>query len=125
MKKYSGTTSFSFEVERYRNIFTDELLSLDQINQIESENGSDYIDSIFKYELISLNVEGSSFFSPGKYYGEPYDCYQDEHETEIISVTDQNNLDFELSLTKSERESLLETIENNVIEDSHYNHNYD
>lgn len=81
--KYSGKTSFEFEIER-------------------------------DDDTILLQVEGSSYFAPGKRFGRPEDCYPDEGDTEITSVTGPDQQDWEAQLTPEEREKILTMIAEQV-----------
>lgn len=103
---YSGTTSFHFEVERYRDKDSGQLITSDQFME---DNGLEY-----EYLLINLMIEGQSYYSPGRTYGPPEDCYPPESDTEIISVVDEDGKDWEDNLTDSEREFILQEIEDRV-----------
>ena len=76
MRSYSGTTEFEFTIYR------------EDINGDEQE--------------ILLTVKGNSYFAPGKTYGDPYDCYPDESEIEILKVTGPDNTDWSDRLTEQE-----------------------
>jgi hypothetical protein len=101
---YSGKVNFEFEIERYKNKVSGEL-----VTDITTDN-----EYLFDYELILLQVEGSSFFASGKYFGKPENCYPDEGDTEITSVTGPDQLDWEDKLTASERERIIQMISDQV-----------
>ena len=104
MKSYSGTASFEFEVERYKSVSTGELVTAD--NYPDDAEESDY-----EYQLIKLNVEGSSYFTPGRTHGLPENCYPDEGDTEITSVIGPDGKDWSANLSDSENDSILEMIQ--------------
>ena len=104
MKKYSGTASFEFEVERYKSVATGELISADNYPD-------DAEESNYEYQIIKLAVEGSSYFAPGKTYGLPENCYPDEGDTEITSVIGPDGKDWSDKLSDSENDSILEMIQ--------------
>jgi len=115
MKKYSGNASFEFEVERYKNKITSELTAEDM-----SDN-----EEMFDYITVKLQVEGSSYFSPGRTYGEPGDCYPDEGETEISSVMGPNKEDWEEKLSDKEHDQIIEMIEEKCMDDGPDPDDYD
>lgn len=106
MKGYSGNASFDFEIERYRDNQTDKLL-VEPLNDDEVR---------FSYTVLTLQVEGRSYFQPGCNWKLPEDCYPDEGETEIISVIGPDGKDWEDQLTQSEKDSLIEMIQEQVID---------
>lgn len=105
---YSGSTSFRFEIERYRNKETGSLLPY---QEFMDDAGSEY-----EYTIVSLFVEGQSYFTAGRYSGPPEDSYPDEGDTEIMSVTGPDEADWEDQLTDPEKESVLEDIKSRVQE---------
>jgi len=88
MRKYSGTTSFTYEI--YRG---------DDDNE------------------VSLQIEGRAYYAPGRYYGPPENCYPDESEVEITSCIGPDGKDWEDQLTESEKDQILEIIQDNVASD--------
>jgi len=117
--KYSGSTSFDFEIERCRNKQTGQFLTEDEAYKeaLESPFGEEWFDLNYEYQLIKLEVEGSSYFAPGRYYGPPENCYPDEGDTEITSVIGPNKEDWESRLTEDEREDILNKIQDDVSSD--------
>lgn len=102
---YSGSTSFEFEVERLKHVMSEEYLPVD----------SDVDDNpMYEYVCLSLEVEGDSSFTPGKTYGLPEDCYPDEGETEITKVIGPDGKDWENKLTSSERDRIIEMIDESI-----------
>lgn len=67
-------------------------------------------------DTILLQIEGSSFFASGKYFGLPETCYPDEGNTDIDLVTGPDQLDWEDRLTAEEREKILQMIMDKVQE---------
>lgn len=106
----SGSTSFEYEIERYKDKASDALI-------LERDLPRDCTED-FEYELvvITLSVKGSASYTPGRYCGPPELCYPDECESELESVVDENGVDWEKRLTCREHENIMETIESNIIE---------
>lgn len=104
MSGYSGDTSFDFEIERYRDNQTDQLL-VEPLNDDEVR---------FTYNVITLQVEGRSYYQPGRSYGPPENCYPDEGDTEITSVIGPDGNDWTDKLTEREKDSIIEMIQENV-----------
>ena len=102
---YSGSTKLDFEIERFKDKESGELLIDDKSDQEEFE---------CEYQLITLKVEGSSYFQPGKYTGPWEDSYPDEGDTEITSVIGPDNKDWTDKLTSEERDTLVSLIEASV-----------
>lgn len=107
--RYSGSTNFKFEVERFKNIFTGELVTSDKLSSDDDFN--------FEYQTITLQVEGRSYFTFGRSSGLPEDCYPDEGDTEVESVIGSDGKDWYNLLTSSEVGSLLTEIQDRVIDD--------
>jgi hypothetical protein len=106
MSNYSGKTEFEFEIERVQNIHTKEYFPLD----------SDLDSASFTYATINLMIKGSSYYSRGRYYGPPENCYPDEGETEFESAIGPDGEDWKDKLTGSEQDTIMEMIEENVQE---------
>jgi hypothetical protein len=100
---YKGSTTFEFEVERYKNNQTGELIFVNSIPD-------DAKESDFEYQCITLVVEGNSYFTPGRTYGDPNDCYPDEGETEITSLQGPDGKDWSNDISDSEKDSILDMI---------------
>jgi hypothetical protein len=107
MSGYSGHTSFDFEIERYKNKKT----GVDTAYLLPGINEDDY-----DYHTLTLKVEGSAYFAPGKTYGPPENCYPDEGDVEITSCLGPDGKDWEDQLTHSERDAIIEMIDGNVQE---------
>lgn len=106
MAGYSGNASFDFEIERYKDKESGELIALDLVPNED--------DFEYEYQTITLKVEGRAYYAPGRTYGPPENCYPDEGETEIEKVLGPDGQDWEDKLTKSEMESILEEIQETV-----------
>lgn len=104
-RSYSGTTEFDWELERVKDPATGELRA------INDDDGD------LEYEYFTIKVEGRSYFAPGRLYGPPENCYPDEGETEILSVTGPDGKDWEDKLTSDEKEKILDHISEKVSED--------
>jgi len=109
MSRYCfGTVTFNFEVERYRDRDSGQLMPLDKFIE----------DSGMTYDYLTLNllVEGRSYSFQERSYGPPEDCFPSENETEILSVLDEHGKDFQDQLTPEERDFLLSEISYRVSE---------
>lgn len=108
MKGYSGSSSFQFEIERYKNKSTGEVLSPDSIQEISDD---------YEYSTILLDVSGSTYFEPGRMFGPPEKCYEDEEFTEIISAIGPDNKDWIDLLSSTEIDSIKEMIIDHIRDD--------
>jgi len=102
---YSGEVEFTFEVERYQTK-DGRLLPIVELYQPGYED--------LDYKMITLQIEGRSYFQGGKFSGLPENCYPDDGDTEITSVIGPDKKDWEDQLTKKEKESIIEMIEDKV-----------
>lgn len=113
MGGYSGTASFEFEVERYQSRESGKLYAIipgtEQAVNIMEDDGFEY-----EYVTLKLDVEGRSYYQPGRLYGPPEDCYPDEGETEITAVIGPDGKDWEDQLTTEERDMILSMIQENA-----------
>ncbi len=117
MGGYSGNTTFEFEIERWKNKTTGELLTSDQTDQLFKDNPlltDELFEVTYEYLPIYLEVEGRSYYQPGRTWGPPESCYPDEGDTELISITDEDGNDWEDKLTVKERDSVMDLIQENV-----------
>lgn len=110
MANYSGDTAFSYEIERYRDKESGLLYDCSQARD----------DFEYDYVTFTLQVEGRAYYQQGRSYGPPENCYPDEGDVEMTSCIGPNNEDWSDKLTKSEQEAILETIQENVINDMDY-----
>lgn len=101
---YSGTASFDFEIERFKNKKTGELTAY-----VLPGNEDDY-----EYQLLTLNVEGRSYFQEGRLSGPPENCYPDEGDTEIMAAVGPDGKDWTAKLTHSEMFTIQDMIEDNL-----------
>jgi len=110
--KYSGSTSFDFEIERYRNKFTNELITFNK------EVEGDEFGIVFEYTIITLQIEGRSYFQSGRTYGPPEDCYPDEGDTEVEAVIGPDGTDWHNKLTSDEQGQILMMVQDNCMNDT-------
>lgn len=73
----------------------------------------DSVPDNVEFEVVTLELEISAYyrFIPGKFFGHPEDCYPDDEEFDIESVT-CNGVPFEL--TDSEIEKFISDIANDL-----------
>lgn len=107
MRGYSGSTDFDFEIERYVNKKTGQKTAY----LLDPE------DPEYEYETFTLKVEGSAYFTPGRLSGPPENCYPDEGDCEIIACVGPDGKDWESQLTHSERDAILDQIQEEVSSD--------
>ena len=115
---YSGNASFVFEVERYLNKSTGQMMFMDQA-EAEAKNhpfGDAWFEMNYEYQVIPLDIEGSAYYQEGRSYGPPENCYPDEGDVEITSVTNASNEDWSDKLSTSERDSIEEMIQDHVMD---------
>jgi hypothetical protein len=110
MSRYSGETSFEFEIERYKSRESGKFFASEAVPTDD--------DFEYEYQLIMLQVEGRSYFESGRYSGPAENCYPDEGETEITLVKGPDGKDWEDQLTESEKDSIIEKIQEEVIDSS-------
>jgi len=115
MAGYSGETTFDYEVERYRHKETGALYPIDQVEKGLDQTALEWLEFTYEYVCIPLQVEGSSYYAPGRTWGPPENCYPDEGDTELISLTDDDGNDWEDKITESERDSIMDMIQENVM----------
>ena len=97
MFKYSGSTTFTFDIERYRDKETGEYF-LEKDLPPEDDEGFEFV-----YTTITLTVNGSAYPNTGPY----------EEGVEIDSIVDDDGNDWEYKITESERSCILEDIQEN------------
>ena len=103
MKSYSGNASFEYEVERYKNVLTGELIYNDDVP-------ADAEESDYEYQCITLFIEGQSYYVPAKTYGDPFSCFPSDGETEITSILDAENQDWSNKISDSEKDHIIDMI---------------
>lgn len=101
---YKGTATIDFHINRIKDLQTDEYRLLRDDDDPERE------------EELELEIQGRSYYQEGRYYGPPENCYPDEGETEILSIT-WNGKKFPWDLTDKEIEKAEEQISMAVQED--------
>lgn len=124
MGNYSGETSFEFEIERYKHKETGEYYPIVVDQGTKYTHSAEDIGAMFEYVTLLLKIEGRSSYQDGKIYGLPEDSYPPEGETEIKSAVGPDGKDWQDKLSESEREDILEMIQNDV-EDEADNFDYE
>jgi hypothetical protein len=112
---YSGPASFSIEIERFIDKETGELLTEEELPDVDSGEEFEY-----EHTFIELYVKGHAYYRPGVYCRRPEDCYPDESDLEIESITDEYDNDYLPILTKSELASVEEKILDYVRDSNKY-----
>ena len=102
---YSCSSTFTFTVERPYDKETGEFYL--------EENAPDYPEDKLEWAEISLEVSGNSWYSPGEYSRLPEDCYPDDGDTEVESITDLDNRDWSNLLTSQELKEVYSELESN------------
>lgn len=116
---FSGTVNFDFEIERYRDRDTNELVTYNDSIHWDDENFE------FIYETISLNIIGHSSYQAGRSYGPPEDCDPSEGDTQIESALGPDGKDWTSKLTAEELSSILLEIQEGVMPDDDYDDDYE
>lgn len=104
--KYSGTASFEYSIGRYFDPDSKKLISSEDLSE---DDGIEY-----EYQDITLDIDGESYYSPGKTSGSPDSCYPPSGETDITSAIGPDGKDWQDLLTKRERDDILQYIEDEV-----------
>ena len=110
-KKRSGSVEFEFDIERYKNIETDEYFTFEELSPEDRDN-----EELYSYNVITLNVSGNGYFTPGKYHGPWEDSYPDDGECEIESAIDADDKNWHSSLTSSEVSSIEEKLMDKIMD---------
>ncbi len=97
---YSGTANFDYDIERMKHKETGEIVMLDSVADE---------DDTYEYVCLTLKVSGRSYFTDGRSWGPPENCFPDEGETEITSIL-LDDKDVEDMLSGKERETVLDKI---------------
>lgn len=103
MSNYNNKTQFEFQIERFKDKdgkFID-----------EGKLPVNFNESDFKYETISIQINGRAFFQAGNFSGLPENCYPDESEVEILSALGPNKEDWFDKLSSSEYQDIISIIE--------------
>jgi hypothetical protein len=101
---YKGNATIDFHINRVKDLNTDAYRPITDADDPDRE------------EELELEIEGRSYFQEGRMYGPPENCYPDEGETEILSITWKGK-PFPWELTEKETEEAEEMIANAVQED--------
>jgi hypothetical protein len=111
---WSGKADFKYEIERYKRVSDGMLFTVDAPEVVAAGDLSEDTAE-WTYALIEVKCSGSVFFSPGRMYGPPEDCYPDEGDLELEEVTGPDGKDWLDLLTKGERQN----IESQLAEECH------
>ncbi len=109
MGGYSGRATIKFTIERVLDPKTNELREVRDDDPEELE-----------VQYIELTIEGESYFEPGVTWKRPEDCYPDEGDTQINSITSPGKIWDESDLTKKELKLVLEELDEEVASDDHF-----
>lgn len=104
MSGYKGSATVQLHVQRIKDLDTD------QYRMVQDDDDDERV------EELELEVIGTSYFTPGRLSGPPEDCYPDEGETEILTVT-LNSKAFLGDLSKDETQEAESLISEAVQED--------
>jgi len=113
---YNGKAYFDYEIERYKDKKTSAYLTIDEVEDLAHNQDYDWVEENYEYVTLSLDIEGTSYFTQGKYYGPSEDCYPDEGETEITSIL-YGKEDWDDKITKHERDYIIDMIAEHAQED--------
>lgn len=102
-RSYSGNCFCSVVIDRYKDSATEILYTESEAEDID-------LDEKFQLEEIELFIEGNAYYEPGRLWGDPEECYPEESEVEIESITDKSGNDWKHKLTNSEIEMVKDTI---------------
>jgi hypothetical protein len=118
---YSGSSSFDFEIERYKHVLTDRYLTEDEMcDETKNLDNQDDVENTYKYECITLEVKGNAYFTPGRTNCSNDDAYPDEGDIEIEEVIGPDGKDWSNILTDSEKDSIHEMLVEGAQEEPDY-----
>lgn len=87
------------------------------VNRVKDANGKWQVPKPQDdWEELELEVHGTAYFQPGKLYGPPENCYPDEGQSEIESIT-LDGKPWDGELTDKETERAEEKLDESVRED--------
>lgn len=118
-RSYSSNYSFQFEIERWTHSSCSESLTREQIQE------KNLNEDTLEVKVITLFVEASASFTEGYTSGLPENCYPDEYNSEIKSISDENGEDWLNKVSVSEMEEIYKTLDNHFSKDNYYDDHYD
>jgi hypothetical protein len=104
-KGYSSESSFQFDIERWKDLKTQQLHS-----SVPPE-----MECQYEWQAISLTVKGRYSWQPGRHY-HPEHSFPEEMDVDLDAVIGPDGKDWEGVLTTSERDQILRMIEDEVTE---------
>lgn len=107
MRGYSGSCDFDFNVERYQDPNTTDLLPEDRFKELHGPTLPDPV-------IIELHIRGEYSYCPGVTWALPEYCYPDESETNILDCVDSEGNNWESKLTHRELNDVYYEITQNV-----------
>lgn len=120
MARFSGSSTFTFEVERYvdkfGNVYTEA-----EYDKLDGED----VNCACDYLTIKLSVTGSASHTPGRLYGPPEDCYPDDSESWIEGVKHPDGSDWSDKITESEKDAIYECLFDSIESDRDDGRDYD
>jgi hypothetical protein len=103
-RKYTGTCDFEFTVKRWNHPACDKWVPLDELKK------NHLYDEYAEEKEITLHVTGFACRVEGNISGLPEDCYPDEYDCKIHSVSDESGEDWFDKLTYSEASQIEDLI---------------
>ena len=100
MKKWNNTGSIEYNLERFFRVSTGTYHLKDEAPEVE--------DPDWKGVEINLEIYGSAFYDPGKYYGPPENCYPEEQSVDIESIYGPGEIDWRTMLSAEEFKDIEE-----------------
>jgi hypothetical protein len=104
-RSYSGTIDFQFDIERWSHPSVNELLTSKQMKD------NNLHENDCEIHVIPLFVTGWASFTEGYTSGLPEDCYPDESDSDINSITDDDGNDWFNKLSQSELDDIWKKME--------------
>ena len=105
-RSYSGTIDFQFDIERWSHPSVNELLTSKQMKD------NNLHENDCEIHVIPLYVTGWVSFTEGFTSGLPEDCYPDESDSDINSITDDDGNDWFNKLSQSELDDIWKKLDN-------------
>lgn len=107
-KGYAGTVEIEHLIFRYKHNTSDMVVLSNQVPIGEEE--------YYQELAIKLAVTGSSYFLPGKAAAKKEESYPEEYDVEIHKVIGPDGREMFPALSKQEKASILEAIDQSVKE---------
>jgi hypothetical protein len=104
-RSYSGTIDFQFDIERWSHPSVNELLTSKQMKD------NNLHENDCEIHVIPLYVTGWVSFTEGFTSGLPENCYPDESDSDIDSITDDDGNDWINKLSSTEMSEVWKKLE--------------